>query len=105
VGGGGGQLKSIIGGGDLDNWSTELFLQSRQDKEEKDGGFEDARGLNPAVVRIQTSYSEIRIRILPSPSKNGKKNLYIYCIVTSYYDILYLKNEVSVPSKSNKQRN
>jgi hypothetical protein len=43
-GGGGCQLKSIIGWEELDHWSPELFSQSRQDKEEKDGGFKDACG-------------------------------------------------------------
>jgi hypothetical protein len=42
--------------------------------------------------------------ILPSSSKNSKKNLDSYCFVTSL-DFLSLKNDVNVPSKSNKQKN
>jgi hypothetical protein len=45
----------------------------------------------------------ILIRILPSLSKNSKKNLYFYCSVT-LYDFLSLKNDINVPSKSNKQK-
>jgi hypothetical protein len=40
-----------------------------------------------------------RIRILPSLSKNSKKNLDFYSFVTSF-DFLSLKNDVKVPSKS-----
>jgi hypothetical protein len=36
-----------------------------------------------------------------SPSKNSKKNLDSYCFVTSFFDLLSLKNNVNVPSKSN----
>jgi hypothetical protein len=37
-------------------------------------------------------------------SKNSKKNIDSYCFVTSLYDFLSLKNDVNVPSKSNKQK-
>ncbi len=43
------------------------------------------------------------IRILPSSSKNSKKNLDFYSYVTSLY-FLSLKKDVSVPSKSQKIR-
>ncbi len=36
--------------------------------------------------------------------KNFKKNLKFYCFVT-FLDFLSLKNDVNVPSKSNKQKN
>jgi hypothetical protein len=45
--------------------------------------------------------SRIRIRILLSSSKNSKKNLDSYCFVTSF-ELESLKNDVNVPSKSNK---
>ncbi len=38
------------------------------------------------------------------PSKNSKKNLDSYCFVTSC-GLLSLKNDINVPSKSNKQKN
>jgi hypothetical protein len=44
------------------------------------------------------------LRILQSSSKNCKKNLDSYCFVTFFY-FLSLKNDVNVPSKSNKQKN
>ncbi len=44
-----------------------------------------------------------RIRILRSSSKNIKKKLDFYCFGI-LYDFLSLKNEVSVPSKSKKNR-
>jgi hypothetical protein len=45
----------------------------------------------------------IRIhRILLPPFKNSKKNLDSYYFVTAF-DVLSLKNDVTVPSKSNKQ--
>ncbi len=40
----------------------------------------------------------IQIRILSSSSKNNKKNLYLYCFLTSY-DFLSLKNDGKVISK------
>jgi hypothetical protein len=40
----------------------------------------------------------------PSSSKKSKKNLDSYCFVTSF-GFLSLKNDVNVPSKSNKQKN
>ena len=43
-------------------------------------------------------------RILLSPSKNSKKNIDSYCFVTSLW-LYSLKNDVNVPSKSNKQKN
>jgi hypothetical protein len=46
----------------------------------------------------------IRIRILLSSCKNSKKNLDSYYFVT-LFDFLSLKNDVNVPSKSNKQKN
>ncbi len=45
----------------------------------------------------------IRIRILLSSCKNSKKNLDSYYLVT-LFDFLSLKNDVNVPSKSNKQK-
>jgi hypothetical protein len=48
-------------------------------------------------------FSEVRIRILPSSSKNSKKNLYFYCFVIPFYDVLVLEDDVNVPSKHNKQ--
>ncbi len=45
----------------------------------------------------------IRIRILLSSCKNSKKNLDSYYFVT-LFDFLSLKNDVNVPSKSNKQK-
>jgi len=39
-----------------------------------------------------------------SSSKNSKKNLDSYCFVT-FFCLLTLKNDVNVPSKSNKQKN
>jgi hypothetical protein len=44
----------------------------------------------------------LRIRIFLSSSKNSKKNPNSYCFVTSLW---LLKNDVNVPSKSNKQKN
>jgi hypothetical protein len=43
------------------------------------------------------------IRILLSTCKNSKKNLDSYYFVT-LFDFLSLKNDVKVPSKSNKQK-
>jgi hypothetical protein len=58
--------------------------------------------------RIRIHYPEVwirlRIRILLSSSKNSKKNLDSHCFVTSF-GLLSLKNDVYVPSKSNKQKN
>jgi hypothetical protein len=48
-------------------------------------------------------FSEVRIQILPSSSKNSKKNLYFYCFVILLYDVLVLEDDVNVPSKHNKQ--
>ncbi len=50
--------------------------------------------------------SEVRIRILLSPSKNSKKTLDFYCFATSLGLLISeaLKNDVNVPSKSNKQK-
>jgi hypothetical protein len=47
--------------------------------------------------------SWIRIRILLSSCKNSMKNLDSYYFVT-LFDFLSLKNDVSVASKSNKQK-
>jgi hypothetical protein len=52
-------------------------------------------------------YSEVRItnRILPSSSKNSKKNLYFYCFVTSLW-LFNFEDDVNVPSKiRSKKRN
>jgi hypothetical protein len=46
--------------------------------------------------------ARIRIRILLS-CKNSRKNLDSYYFVT-LFDFLYLKNDVNVASKSNKQK-
>jgi hypothetical protein len=56
-------------------------------------------------IRIRIHWSEvwIRIRILLSSRKNRKKNLDSYYFVT-IFDILFLKNDVNVPSKSNMQK-
>ncbi len=43
------------------------------------------------------------IRILPSSSKNSKKNFYSYCFVT-IFGLFILENEVNVPSKNKKQK-
>ena len=43
----------------------------------------------------------------PDPSiimQNSKKNFDSYCFVTSFR-LLFLKNDVNVPSKSNEQKN
>ncbi len=47
--------------------------------------------------------SELMIRILQSSSKISEKNLDSYCFLTSL-GLLSLKNDVNVPSKSNKQK-
>jgi hypothetical protein len=44
------------------------------------------------------------VRLLLSSCKNNKKNLESYYFVT-LFDFLFLKNNVNVPSKSNKQKN
>jgi hypothetical protein len=46
----------------------------------------------------------LRIWILLSSCKNSKKNLDYFFFVT-LFDFLSLKNDVNVPSKSNKQKN
>ena len=51
-----------------------------------------------------TSQKEVRIRILLSSCKNNKKNLDSYYFVT-LFDVISLKNDVNVPSKSNQQKN
>jgi hypothetical protein len=51
------------------------------------------RGMDP--IRI-------RIRILLSASKNSKKNLDSYCLLTSFG--IFMKNDVNVPSKRNMQK-
>jgi hypothetical protein len=51
--------------------------------------------------RIRIHQSEVWIRILLSTCKNSKKNLDSYQFVT-LFDFLSLKNDVNVPSKSNK---
>jgi hypothetical protein len=44
--------------------------------------------------------------ILLSSSKKSKKNLDSYCFVTSFaLFILYLENDINVPTKSNNQKN
>ncbi len=63
------------------------------------------------AIRIRIHSSEawirirlwIRIRVLLSSCKNNKKNLESYNFVT-LFDFLSLKNNVNVPSKSNKQK-
>ncbi len=48
----------------------------------------------------------LRIRILLSSSKNSKKNLDSYrTVLWLLLDFVSLKNDVNVPSKSNKQKN
>ncbi len=62
-------------------------------------------------IRIRIHQSEVwirirlwvRIRILLSSCKNSKKNLDSYYFVT-LFDSLSLRNDVNVPSKSNKQK-
>jgi hypothetical protein len=54
--------------------------------------------------RIRIYLSEIWIRILLPPCKNMKKTLDSYFFVT-LFDFLSFKNDVNVPSKSNKQKN
>jgi hypothetical protein len=54
-------------------------------------------------IRIHKSEVWIRIRILLSTCKNSKKNLDSYYFVI-FFDFLSLKNDVNVPSKSNKQK-
>jgi hypothetical protein len=49
------------------------------------------RGMDPAPYPL-------------SLSKNSKKNLDFYCVVTFFY-FLSLKNNVNVPSKGNMQKN
>ena len=44
-----------------------------------------------------------RIRILPSSSKESKKDLDFYCFVTSF-GLLSLKIDVKEPSRSNRQK-
>jgi hypothetical protein len=46
-------------------------------------------------------------RILLSSSKNSKKTLDSYCFVISFWLFVFekWKNDVNVPSKSNKQKN
>jgi hypothetical protein len=46
---------------------------------------------------------QIQIRILPSSSKNSKKNLDIYCFVTSLWLFIF-EEWCNVPSKCNKQK-
>ncbi len=55
-------------------------------------------------IRFHKSDIWIRIRIPLSSIKNSKKNIDSYCFVT-YYVFLSLKNDVTAPSKSNKQKN
>jgi hypothetical protein len=45
------------------------------------------------------------MRILPSSSKNSKKNLDFYSFVIFLCLFLFLKNDVNVPLKSKKQKN
>jgi hypothetical protein len=59
------------------------------------------RGMDPDPA--SGSGSGLWIRILLSSCKNNKKNLESYYFVT-LFDILSLKNNVNVPSKSNKQK-
>ncbi len=40
-------------------------------------------------IRIRIHYSQLRIRILPSSSKNRKKNLDFYCFVTSLWLLIF----------------
>ncbi len=53
---------------------------------------------------IRICKSELRIRILLSSSKNGKKTL-IPTVLRHLFDLLSLKNDVNAPSKSNMQEN
>ncbi len=49
---------------------------------------------------------EAWLRILLSSSKNSKKNLDSYgTVLLLLFDFLSLKNDINVPSKSNKQKN
>ncbi len=50
---------------------------------------------DPSVTSTEWIRLEIRLRILPSSSKNSKKNLDFYCFVT-FYDFLSLKNYVNL---------
>ncbi len=61
----------------------------------------------PSVLRIRIRIRIapwIRIRIPLSSSKNSKKNFDFYCFAT-FFDFLFLKNDINLPSKSNKQKN
>ncbi len=55
------------------------------------------------LVKDMDPESKIWIRILLSSCKNNEKNLESYYFVT-LFDFLSLKNNVNVPSKSNKQK-
>jgi hypothetical protein len=60
-------------------------------------------GSDPPVTDMDPdSLIWIRIRILLSSSKNSKKSLDSYCLVTSFGPFAF-ENDVNVPSKSNKQ--
>ncbi len=52
------------------------------------------------------SVSQPRIRILPLSSKNSKKNIDFFCLLTSIilYEFFSVKIDVNVPSKSNKKK-
>jgi hypothetical protein len=47
----------------------------------------------------------VRIRILLSLSKNSKKNLDSASVFCDFLMTLFLKNDLNVASKSNKQKN
>jgi hypothetical protein len=52
-------------------------------------------------IRIRHYF--VRIRILPTKSRKGKKNLDFYCFVTFFFTFIN-ENWLNVPSKSNKQK-
>ncbi len=64
---------------------------------------------DPYVLGLLDPDPDLLVRGLdPDPyiiKQNSKKNLYSFCFVTFFFDFLSLKNDVNVPSKSNKQEN
>ncbi len=59
---------------------------------------------DPLVRGAAPDSAPYGIWILISSIKNGKKTLDSYCVVTSLWLFIF-KNDVNVPSKSNKQKN
>ncbi len=47
----------------------------------------------------------VRIRILPSKSKNSKKNLHLSLLFCDFLLFIPMKTDVNIPSKNNKQKN